>query len=110
MEKTEIIKTLTEKAHGNRWTKNGNDRIYIDPRNALNELETTRYNTGNISSATLNGERISNSEAKRLVGAALSTKLWYDLNDEKFHWYEVTNKEFAKLFDAYIKSLVELIK
>jgi len=110
MEKSEIIKTLIEKANGNRWTKNGKDRIYFDPRNALSGLKTSRYNTGNISGATLNGELISNSKAKKLLSAAFETKLWYDLGDGKFHWYDVSNSDFAKLFETYRNSLIELIK
>lgn len=62
------IKTLTDRGF-NRWTKklsNGKvmDRLYIKPEYL--GLELTRYKSGNISSATFNGERISNSEARRI--------------------------------------------
>ena len=71
------IKTLTDRGF-NRWTKklsNGKvmDRLYIKPKYL--GLELTRYKSGNISSATFNGERISNSEARRIEG----TKCYVDV-------------------------------
>lgn len=71
------IKTLTDRGF-NRWTKklpNGKviDRLYIDPEYL--GLELTRYKSGNISSATFNGETISNSEARRIEG----TKCYVDV-------------------------------
>lgn len=71
------IKTLTDRGF-KRWTKklsNGKvmDRLYINPEYL--GLELTRYKSGNISSATFNGERISNSEARRIEG----TKCYVDI-------------------------------
>ena len=71
------IKTLTDSGF-NRWTKklpNGKvmDRLYIKPEYL--GLELTRYKSGNISSATFNGETISNSEARRIEG----TKCYVDV-------------------------------
>ena len=71
------IKTLTDRGF-KRWTKklsNGKvmDRLYIKPEYL--GLELTRYKSGNISSATFNGERISNSEARRIEG----TKCYVDV-------------------------------
>lgn len=71
------IKMLTDRGF-NRWTKkspNGKvmDRLYIDPEYL--GLELTRYKSGNISSATFNGETISNSEARRIEG----TKCYVDI-------------------------------
>ena len=71
------IKTLTDRGF-KRWTKklsNGKvmDRLYIKPEYL--GLELTRYKSGNISSATFNGERISNSEARRIEG----TKCYVDI-------------------------------
>lgn len=64
------INTLTDRGF-KRWTKklpNGKvmDRLYIKPEYL--GLELTRYKSGNISSATFNGETISNSEARRIEG------------------------------------------
>ena len=71
------IKTLTDSGF-NRWMKklpNGKvmDRLYIKPEYL--GLELTRYKSGNISSATFNGETISNSEARRIEG----TKCYVDI-------------------------------
>jgi hypothetical protein len=104
MEKQEIIKTLEAK-NGNRWTKYGKDRIYFDARNALSGLETDRYNTGNISSATLNGESISNSEAKRLITAALDVKIYYDIDTDKFNWNNSGNEKFDAMSRQYVEEL-----
>jgi hypothetical protein len=62
----QMIDTLIAKG-GKRWQKNGMDRIYFNASDL--GLECTRYNTGNISSATFNGERISNSWARELSAA-----------------------------------------
>ena len=71
------INTLTDRGF-KRWTKklsNGKvmDRLYIKPEYL--GLELTRHKSGNISSATFNGERISNSEARRIEG----TKCYVDV-------------------------------
>jgi hypothetical protein len=60
---------------GKRWTKGDITRVYIsdDTLADLVGLDVTRYRTGNIQSATLRGERVSNTEAKRILG---STVYW----------------------------------
>lgn len=53
-----------EEMGAKRWTKGNHDRLYLSNCGAeIIGLEVSRYNTGNISSATLNGEKISNSKA-----------------------------------------------
>lgn len=47
-----------EDAGFKRWTKGGYDRLYIDATACGLEYDT--YKSGNISSATFNGEAISN--------------------------------------------------
>ena len=60
--------TKLEKAGANRWTKYGKDRMYLrNVGKAVMALECTYYKTGNISSATLDGEEISNGAAGRVV-------------------------------------------
>ncbi|MBR1750916.1 MAG: hypothetical protein IJ740_08560 [Ruminococcus sp.] len=69
--------TITEKSidelqsmGAKRWTKNGHDRLYLSGAGAkIMGLEVSTYKSGNISSATLNGEGISNSEALRIMSA-----------------------------------------
>lgn len=64
---------------GNRWTKNGNDRVYIDVKTLGLVVET--YKTGSISYAEFGGKAISNSLAKDL----LSHTVYVDLNDGSIH-------------------------
>lgn len=58
-------------AHGyaRRWTQAGKDRAYLTKEAILAamNLKISRYGTGNISYAELDGEKISNSEAKRIL-------------------------------------------
>jgi len=84
--KIEIAKILTENG-GNAWEKNGYARVYFNGTEIAHHshLEVTRYNTGNISSATLDGEIISNSTAWDILSNLSDTKFWYDLNDNKFY-------------------------
>lgn len=56
-----------EKMGFKRWQKNGMDRLYINAT-ALG-LCCTYYKTGNISSASFDGESISNSEGYRMKNA-----------------------------------------
>lgn len=50
-----------------RWTKYDRDRLYI--RDIAKELglDYDRYNTGNIRYASFNGEKISNSQCRRML-------------------------------------------
>ncbi|MET9051206.1 helix-turn-helix domain-containing protein [Streptomyces bacillaris] len=68
---------------GNRWQRNGMDRVYINDWAAFAGIETTRYNTGNISSASYQGEGVSNSQAYKLLGSI--DKVWFDAADGKLH-------------------------
>src|SRR5690554_4896083 len=61
---------------GRLWEKNGHRRIYINNLSVLYGLETTRYNTGNIASAKLDGERISNNSARQILSMLNSSALW----------------------------------
>lgn len=59
------------------WEKYGRKRIYINSDDQIEKvfgLSVGRYNSGMISSAFLNGEKISNSQARRL----LTVKPYFD--------------------------------
>jgi len=51
----------------------------------LIELDLNHYGTGNIRSATLEGESISNSGAKRILNRLCGIKFWFDLEEGQFH-------------------------
>lgn len=76
------VETMTA-IGGKRWRKNGHDRVYINHWAELAGLKITRYNTGNISSATYQGEAISNSQAYKILGTL--AEVWFDANDGKLH-------------------------
>lgn len=64
--KSEIINNLISKGF-NRWTKGDLDRLYVDPK--VLGLDYVCYKTGNIRSATFQGEGISNSKAYKMRSA-----------------------------------------
>ncbi len=68
---------------GNVWQKNGHHRIYLNDLPSLYGLKVSYYGTGNVRSATLDGEKISNAAATRLLGP-LSGKMWYDVVTTQF--------------------------
>jgi len=70
-----IIQNLIEDKSNNLWEKYNKRRLYLDFAKIVN-LEVDRYNTGNISSAFLEGEKISNSKAYKY----LQGKAFIDLN------------------------------
>ena len=70
-----IIQNLIEDESNNLWEKYNKRRLYLDFAKIIN-LEVDRYNTGNISSAFLDGEKISNSKAYKY----LQGKAFIDLN------------------------------
>jgi len=86
MDKQETIRILTKTFGGKLWEKHGKCRVYFEGAYIANDygLEWTRYNTGNISSASLNGERISNSECRRILDF-FTGKFWFDFADNDFH-------------------------
>src|SRR5690348_14784802 len=79
------IETLTA-IGGNRWQRGGKDRVYLNNWATLAGLQTSHYNTGNISSASYQGEGISNSQAAKILGAL--DKVWFDTADGKLHAYD----------------------
>lgn len=70
------------------WEKGNLKRAYISDeavKKALN-LEVTRYKTGNISSAKMDGEKISNSEAFRIL--LRFSDVYYDMINNKWSFDE----------------------
>lgn len=65
-----------EKKGFNRWTKGNLDRLYFNLEKS-GDLELDYYKNGNLRAADLNGERISNAEACRL----LAVKCFIDLKN-----------------------------
>lgn len=74
--KNEIDVEALEAKGFSRWTKGNMDRLYFNLEKA-GDLELDYYKSGNLRSADLDGERISNAEACRL----LSVKCFIDLKN-----------------------------
>lgn len=81
---------------GSEWMKNGMHRVYFNDLPALYGLSCEHYGTGNISSAKLNGEGISNSHARKLI-SALSGKFWYDVTSGTFQGQYLSKEIVATL-------------
>jgi len=66
---------------GKLWEKieKGISRVYFNDLLSRIGLTVNRYGTGNISSASLNGESISNSSARKIESILENGKFYYDL-------------------------------
>lgn len=107
MEKQEALtaeKSTAEKLEDlgiTAWERDGMKRYYIndDQLEAVFGLSIDRYNSGNICSASLNGEGISNSKAYKLIGRGI----WYDADAN--NWMQKTEYGTRPLNDTLAASL-----
>lgn len=93
------IRELSEKY--SRWTKEGwngkkYDRIYFNAEDL--GLEVRKYKTGNVAEAYVNGEKISNSEARRI----LNSKAYYDIIEDKLHMDSYMEDYFGEQIKAIV--------
>ena len=100
MNEQETIRTLEENG-GKLWEKADKRRVYFDAGVIASALgySWSKYKSGQVSSATLSGERISNSEMKRVLDSLVYSKFWYDLTDGRFHWRADSEKAGGFLED-----------
>jgi len=84
---------------GNRWQKGEMDRVYINDLVKWVGLEVKRYKTGNISYAELNGEKISNSRADKIMNR-LDGKLWWDVVEGAWDWKWIAEDDAEEIIDA----------
>ncbi len=96
------------KIGGKEWTKNGMRRVYMNGLATWFGLETSRYNTGNVASATLDGQEISNTQAKRIGDHLLDAKFYYDVNGKNFTATGLTQAEFDKIVAAIKTAMQEV--
>lgn len=87
---------------GSKWIHPGTGevRYYINDAWKYGGLYLDFYNTGNIAIAKLDGEKISNSEGRRLSGAI--DKCWIT-EDGKVHIRYYAQEEFVKKVKAGIE-------
>lgn len=76
------VETLVA-AGGSYWQSadGSRRRVYFNDLLGLFGVEARFYNSGNVQSATLDGEPISNTEFKKISADLASAKLWVDLTD-----------------------------
>ena len=101
LSKTVDVATALTKLGGKLWEKGGIRRIYFNDLEDLMGLTVKRYNTGNISSARICGEKISNSSAYRMISSI--DKLWFDLTDGKFY-FKASDKDLAREICAKLRA------
>lgn len=85
---------------GRRWQKAGRDRIYLNNLGELYGIRTERYGTGNIATATLDGEKISNNTAREILFNLVDAKLWYDCITGRFEAQGLSNVAFRRIMRA----------
>jgi hypothetical protein len=101
-----------KKIGGKEWKVGDYHRIYFNNLINIFGLECALYNTGNISSASINGKTISNTKAKEIITCLEFGKVWFDVNDGEFHFKifgcrEYTGDEIGKIIIDRIKSKLE---
>ena len=69
---------------GSLWERHGKRRVYFNNIEKWLEIECNRYKTGNISSASMNGVGVSNSQAKKAISNIYGEKVFYNLDSKKF--------------------------
>jgi len=84
-----------------RWTKGDMDRLYFNIADN-GALDIDRYKSGNICSAYLDGEKISNSRANRI----LSTRAYLDLKTGET--VVASGDEHDLIADIFDKALAQL--
>lgn len=85
------------------WERDDMKRYYINEAmfEAVFGLEIDRYNSGNICSAYLNGEKISNSRAGKLIGGK---KIYFDAKTQKWmQKYCMTTSELCDELRASVR-------
>ncbi len=100
----ELIRQLL--VYGNEWEKAGHHRIYFNDLPKLYGLEIEQYKTGNISSAAVDGERVSNSEGQRIIDRLNYSKVWWDYADEQFHGRDIEPSDIDRIV-ANIEERIE---
>lgn len=84
--RTPAITTETLSAVGGTlWERGSMRRVYFNDLEGLLGLEVSRYGSGNISYAYLNGEKLSNRRARDLVRELDFAKVWWDASSQEFH-------------------------
>ena len=103
------MKTMLIEKGAKLWEAGDKKRVYLD-RNMVNKifgLKYSLYNSGKISSATYEGETISNSAALKIIDA--TEKVYYDAIAEKFiiqiNWGSPAVRNQAANYERWLNKL-----
>lgn len=104
---SEQIVNILKAQGGNLWEKARMSRVYFNTPALcrIYGLELDFYKSGNVSHATLDGEKISNSRGRKEYDHLEQCKFWYDVNDDKFR-SRYLNEE---VYDVIATRLRELL-
>jgi len=91
---------------GKEWINGNNHRIYFNDLAKLLGLVVEKYNTGSISYAELNGQKISNSSASKMISNLYYAKVWFDFTTEKFESKNISSDDFNTIVEK-IKEIAE---
>lgn len=101
------IGNVDPEKYGKVWEKNGQKRLYLDPKKM--GLNLGYYKTGNIKDSDINGEVISHSEARKILGGA--EKAYIDLNtgeikgvDQSSKFYQIFGKKMEEIASSIPKT------
>ena len=98
------IGNVDPEKYGKVWEKNGLKRLYLDPTKM--GLNLGYYKTGNIKDSNINGEVISHSEARKILGGA--EKAYIDLNTGEIKGVDQSSK-FYQIFGKKIEEIASSI-
>ena len=87
------------------WERKEYTRVYFNDLTELYGLDISTYNTGNISTAKLDGEEISNTEARKIALRLVNCKFWYDMADGRFNAKGLPQEDFDILTSAIREKL-----
>lgn len=97
------IETKLIERGGKLWETGSMKRIYINNISELCGFDYTRYNTGNVSDASYNGEKISNTKATEI----LNNKIFFDCNTQKFSYPKYDFVEEIGIYKDVIETLLK---
>ncbi len=106
------IQILTEQFNGNHWENYGHNRIYFDGADIAKHqgMSWSGYNSGNIRSASIDGRKISNSEARRILDG-FAGKIWYCLNHDVFRTSDETDYPVSQeMYEQFTAEVLEAIE
>lgn len=90
------------------WTRDSMHRLYVRDLPAAYGLEIDCYRTGNICDARVDGERVSNSEGRRILGRLSMAKIYYDYADSQWHGKNVNQRDFERIVARLLSSVEEV--